>query len=83
MKFNEKLKLMREKNGYTITQVAKAARVRAKTMEKYESGMEIPKLKTIIKIAEFYGFSTAELFQAAMTEVNEITEAMKKGSDAE
>ena len=83
MKFNEKLKLMREKNGYTIKQVAKAARVRAKTMEKYELGIEIPKLKTIIKIAEFYGFSTAELFQAAMTEVNEITQAMKKGADTE
>ena len=83
MKFNEKLKLMREKNSYTIKQVAKAARVRVKTMEKYESGIEIPKLKTIIKIAEFYGFSTAELFQAAMAEVNEITEAMKKGAEAE
>ena len=83
MKFNEKLKLMRENNSYTIKQVAKAARVRVKTMEKYESGIEIPKLKTIIKIAEFYGFSTAELFQTAMTEVTEITEAMKKGADTE
>ena len=52
-------------------------------MEKYESGAEIPKLKAIIKIAEFYGFSTAELFQAAMAEVNEITEAIKKGADTE
>ncbi len=83
MKFNEKLKILREKNGYTLKQVAKAAKVRIKTMEKYESGAEIPKLKAIIKIAEFYGFSTAELFQAAIAEVNEITEAIKKGADTE
>ncbi|GEM_PF-4070225 len=83
MRIDKKLTLLREKNGYTVKEVAVAAGVRVKTMEQYESGKAIPNIKTIMRIAEFYGYSTGELFAEAMDHVEAIIKdaAMSMESD--
>ncbi len=81
MKFNEKLILLREQRGCTVKEVAAAAGVREKAMERYESGKEIPKLKVIEKIMRFYGFSADEIFEEAVNEVNAIANAANKQNE--
>lgn len=81
MRFNEKLKTLREQKGLTVKEVAAAVGVREKVMEQYESGKEIPKLKVIEKIVKFYGFSTDRLFDEAVKEVNAIADAAKKQNE--
>ena len=77
MRFNEKLKTLREQKGLTVKEVAAAVGVREKVMEQYENGKEIPKLKVIEKIVKFYGFSTDRLFDEAVKEINAIADASK------
>ncbi len=83
MRFNEKLKTLREQKGCSVKEVAAAAGVRVKTMELYESGKEIPKIKTVGKIAEFYGFSLDTLFDEAMSEVEAMQKAYKQENEVQ
>ncbi|MBQ1284312.1 MAG: helix-turn-helix domain-containing protein, partial [Clostridia bacterium] len=81
MRFNEKLKILREEKGLTVKEVAAAVGVREKVMERYENGKEIPKLKVIEKIVKFYGFSTDRLFDEAVKEINAIVDAAKNKNE--
>ncbi len=73
MRLDRKLTLLREQRGITVAKAARAAGVRVKTMLSYENGTAIPKVKTIIRLAEFYGFSVEELFGKAISEVSAIS----------
>lgn len=80
MRIDRKLSMLREKNGCSVKEAAAAAGVRVKTMELYESGKAIPKVKTITRLYKFYGYSTDELFKEAVDSINAIAEGAAKAN---
>ncbi len=83
MRIDKKLALLREQKGCSAKEVAAAVGVKEKAILSYESGKEIPSPKTIGKIAEFYGFSLDELFEAGLKEVADIAEGAKKAAEVQ
>lgn len=83
MSIAQKLAALREKKGCSVKEAAAAAKVRVKTMEQYESGKAIPKLKTITRLYEFYGYSTKELFKEAVDSVNAAAKEADKVNQTE
>lgn len=57
MKFNERLKMVRKENRLTQGELAERAGISVNSVRLYESGKVIPKIGTIIKIADVFGMS--------------------------
>lgn len=55
---SEKLTEIRKSKGYTMKSVAEAIEMKPDTYRNYESGRLEPNLKTLQKLADFYGVST-------------------------
>ncbi|WKV09424.1 helix-turn-helix transcriptional regulator [Thermoanaerobacterium sp. CMT5567-10] len=53
----EKLKEVREKNGYTQTEVEKAIGIKRELLSYYENGRREIDIATLEKLASFYGYS--------------------------
>ena len=49
MKFNEKLKFLREKRGYTQEEIAHKLNISRQSISKYENGINEPDIETIKK----------------------------------
>lgn len=61
MKFNERLKELREKNNLTQEQLAKISGVSSRMIQRYEYGTSRPRLDAADKIAKALNVSTDEL----------------------
>ena len=61
MKFNERLKELREKNNLTQEQLAKISGVSSRMIQRYEYGTSRPRLDAAEKIAKALNVSTDEL----------------------
>lgn len=61
MKFNERLKELREKNNLTQEQLAKRSGVSSRMIQRYEYGTSRPRLDAADKIAKALGVTTDEL----------------------
>ena len=61
MKFNERLKELREKNNLTQEQLAKISGVSSRMIQRYEYGTSRPRLDAAEKIAKALNVSTNEL----------------------
>lgn len=61
MCFHEKLRMLREKQGFTQQQVANALGIDRSTYTYYEMGRCQPHLSTFKKLARLYQVSTDEL----------------------
>ncbi len=55
---SEKLTEIRKSKGYTMKAVAEAIEMKPDTYRNYESGRLEPNLKTLQKLADFYGVTT-------------------------
>ncbi|APX73357.1 hypothetical protein BTM29_07005 [Companilactobacillus allii] len=49
------LKLLRQKFGVTQKQVAEVLHVDVTTLSHYETGIRIPDIETLIRLADYYG----------------------------
>lgn len=63
MELKEKLKELRLEHERTQKDVAQGLGIIVQTYQKYESGQRNPKLKTLMKIAEYYNISINELIE--------------------
>lgn len=61
MKFNERLKELREKNNLTQEQLAKISGVSSRMIQRYEYGTSRPRLDAAEKIAKALNITTDEL----------------------
>lgn len=61
MKFNERLKELREKNHLTQEQLAKASGVSSRMIQRYEYGTSRPRLDAAEKLAKAINVTTDEL----------------------
>ena len=61
MKFNERLKALREKSGMTQEQLAKESGVSARMIQRYESGSYRPRLGGAEQIAKALNVTTDQL----------------------
>ena len=61
MKFNERLKELREKNNLTQEQLAKKSGVSSRMIQRYEYGTSRPRLDAAEKIAKALNVTTDEL----------------------
>lgn len=61
MKFNERLKELREKNNLTQEQLAKISGISSRMIQRYEYGTSRPRLDAAEKIAKALNVSTDEL----------------------
>lgn len=64
----EQLKKLREAAKLTQKQAAKKIGVVQSSVSMWETGESIPQTKILVKIAEVYGCSVAELFQITRKE---------------
>lgn len=55
MKLEEKLQLLRKKNGYSQEQLADKLGVARQTVSKWETGQAVPELNALIMLSELYG----------------------------
>ncbi len=55
MKIDEKLQLLRKKNGYTQEELADKLGIARQTISKWENGQAVPELSGLIALSELYG----------------------------
>ena len=76
MKFNERLKSIREEKGLTQQQLSDRSGVSVRTIQNYESGSYSPRFGIVDKLAEALEFTSPELLgQSGML----VAEAADKG----
>lgn len=76
MKFNERLKSIREEKGLTQQQLSDRSGVSVRTIQNYESGSYSPRFGIVDKLAEALGVTSPELLgQSGML----VAEAADKG----
>lgn len=76
MKFNERLKSIREEKGLTQHQLSERSGVSVRTIQNYESGSYSPRFGIVDKLAEGLGITSPELLgQSGML----VAEAADKG----
>ncbi|WP_125760649.1 helix-turn-helix domain-containing protein [Companilactobacillus hulinensis] len=51
------LKLLRQKCGVTQKQVAEVLHIDVTTLSHYETGIRVPDIETLIRLADYYGTS--------------------------
>ncbi|MDD3229823.1 MAG: DUF5680 domain-containing protein [Oscillospiraceae bacterium] len=61
MKLEEKLQMLRKKNGYSQEQLADKLGTARQTISKWENGQAIPELNGLILLSELYGVSIDRL----------------------
>ncbi|CAI7727659.1 MULTISPECIES: helix-turn-helix domain-containing protein [Bacteria] len=61
MKTNEKLKILREKNGLTRDDLASKLFVTKQAVYKWEKGMNYPDINNLMKIADIFGVKVDDL----------------------
>lgn len=61
MKLEEKLQLLRKKNGYSQEQLADKLGIARQTISKWENGQAIPELAGLILLSELYGVTIDRL----------------------
>ena len=57
MKFNERLKQLRQQEGLTQRELAKSIEVGRSTISEYESGKIVPKQEGLLKLANYFNVS--------------------------
>ena len=57
MKFNERLKQLRQQEGLTQRELAKSIEVGRTTISEYESGKIVPKHEGLLKLANYFNVS--------------------------
>jgi len=55
MKLEEKLQMLRKKNGYSQEELADKIGIARQTVSKWENGQAIPELNGLILLSELYG----------------------------
>ena len=55
MKLEEKLQMLRKRNGYSQEQLADKIGIARQTVSKWENGQAIPELNGLILLSELYG----------------------------
>lgn len=76
MKFNERLKTIREEKGLTQQQLSDRSGVSVRTIQNYESGSYSPRFGIVDKLAEALGVTSPELLgQSGML----VAEAAEQG----
>ena len=55
MNLEEKLQMLRKKNGYSQEQLADKIGIARQTVSKWENGQAIPELNGLILLSELYG----------------------------
>ena len=73
MTFGERLKAIREQKGLSQRELGERLGVRQQTIAQYEKAVDLPKMKTIEKIAKALNISTKELLGIAVTYEPEST----------
>lgn len=63
MELSQKLKQLRENNGYTQQQVADALNIERSTYTYYETGKTTPDINTIAKLSKIFKVSYSELLE--------------------
>lgn len=61
MRLEEKLRFLRQKNGYSQEQLADKIGIARQTVSKWENGQAIPELSGLIQISELYGVTIDRL----------------------
>ena len=61
MKFNERLKYLREKKGYTQDEIASRLNISRQSVSKWENGINEPDIETIKKLCNILDCSIVEL----------------------
>lgn len=64
--FQENLKELRKKKGYSQQELAIRLNVVRQTISKWEKGLSVPDADTLIKMAEIFGVSVNELLGAEL-----------------
>ncbi|RIW38823.1 helix-turn-helix domain-containing protein [Bacillus salacetis] len=75
--FGQNLKLLREERNITQEELAMRARLGKRTIEKYESGSQIPDTQTILKLSTVLDVPASEMLE------KELLESPSQGIDLE
>ncbi|RXT57946.1 helix-turn-helix domain-containing protein [Lacticaseibacillus chiayiensis] len=67
MQFSDKLKMARQQQHYTQTQVAEQLHVSPKTISSWENARSFPDISTLVKISDFYDISLDRLLREDQT----------------
>ncbi len=76
MKFNERLKMLREERGFTQQHLAEAMNLSSGAVSHYENGTNEPTIETLIRIADLLNVSLDYLVGTADTNI--LHDEMKK-----
>lgn len=57
----QRLKHIRLKNQFTQKQIANGIEVKEKAYQAYEEGRSIPSIFTLLKLADFYGYTSLDV----------------------
>lgn len=85
MRLEEKLQLLRKKNGYSQEQLADRLDISRQTIGKWENGQAVPELSSLIRLSELYGVTidrmvkdddvcNKNLVSSEKLDISEITE---------
>jgi transcriptional regulator with XRE-family HTH domain len=83
MKFNEKLKLLREERDMSLSEFANLLGTSKQVISRYERGENTPKITTVSRFASILGVSLAYLMNENVTDRREPTFADKKTTPEE
>lgn len=83
MKLEEKLQILRKKNGYSQEQLADKLGIARQTISKWENGQAIPELNGLIALSKLYGIAidrivkdddecNLPIYKGAEVDVNEM-----------
>ena len=59
--FSERLVILRKQVGKTQNDVSKELKIALRAYQNYEYGTAVPRLSTLVKLADFYGVSLDDL----------------------
>lgn len=76
MKFNERLKMLREEYGFTQQHLAEVLNLSSGAVSHYENGTNEPTIETLIRMADILNVSVDYL--VGNTDANLLTNEMKK-----
>ena len=80
MKFNERLKYLREKKGYTQDEIASRLNISRQSVSKWENGINEPDIETIKKLCNILDCSIVELIDDESKIITTKEEKEKKYS---
>lgn len=61
MSFPENLVKLREKNGYTQAELARALEISQASLAQYEKGIKVPNIVNAVRLAQLLGTTCEEL----------------------